>query len=499
VSRFWIVLDQGKLSEYTGWKEKLDLHMDPINLRIASVREARNADRRFCFEIITPQFTRVYQAQGEEDMRTWIHAINNAMQDAVEGKGLSESAPRGSSGSFNKDLASVLTGKSASTSHRSGSGYSASNKTGVSRHATVGERPSTTSRALAHHQQQPEVSESSQRLLLQLRENDPANALCADCTTDSRVDWVSINLGIVICIECSGIHRSLGTHVSKVRSLTLDPNSFNPDVVELLLKIGNGVSNAIYEAKMERGTKLSPQANREQRARFISMKYVDRAFVLPISSTLSHYSTPDETLLASVKKHDIPGAVYALALRADVNAHDLSRGTHVVFLALIAADPLSPASVSPAASPRNSVQAPLPGIADGGKRKPFALAELLIQNGAEVPATLPAFPLSPAAKGYLQMKEDQRLGRKAGSNAASTNAPAYYSQAQLQPAPLSVSNGASAGHRHGHDDGVGTGGDTVTALPIITADEAAKRKRVSAGARLVKSPPGSSQGPAGYS
>ncbi|KIW01466.1 uncharacterized protein PV09_07223 [Verruconis gallopava] len=447
--KYWIVLDQGKLSEYTGWKEKLDLHMEPIDLRVASVREARNADRRFCFEIITPQFTRVYQAQGEDDMRTWINAINNTIQNAVEGKGVAEPVPRDSSGSFNKELASVLTGKSASTSHRSGH---SSHKSGVSRHATVGEKPSARIQSV-------EVSESSQRLLRQLREHDPANSFCADCSTDSRVDWVSINLGVIICIECSGIHRSLGTHVSKVRSLTLDPNSFTSDIVEILMKVGNRVSNAIYEAKMERGQKLMPQANREQRLRFITMKYVERAFVLPISPTLSHFGTPDETLLTSVKKHDIPGVIYALALRADVNAHDRSRNTHVVFLALVSADPVSPASTSPASSPRTSIQSPPP---PSGGRKPFAIAELLIQNGAEVPQTLPAIPLSQDAKMYLQQKEDLRMGRK--------TAPA---------APL--------------DEGVGTGGDTVTALPTFQPDDV-RKKRISSSGRLIKSPPGSSSG-----
>ena len=47
------------------------------------------------------------------------------------------------------------------------------------------------------------------------------NDICADCSQKDPV-WSSLNFGTLICIECSGIHRNLGTHVSKVRSLELD-------------------------------------------------------------------------------------------------------------------------------------------------------------------------------------------------------------------------------------------------------------------------------------
>ncbi len=49
----------------------------------------------------------------------------------------------------------------------------------------------------------------------------PGNDKCADCDGGTPT-WASINLGIMLCIECSGIHRSLGVHISKVRSVTLD-------------------------------------------------------------------------------------------------------------------------------------------------------------------------------------------------------------------------------------------------------------------------------------
>lgn len=49
----------------------------------------------------------------------------------------------------------------------------------------------------------------------------PGNEECADCGA-MHPDWASTNQGTVICIDCAGVHRSLGAHISKVKSLRLD-------------------------------------------------------------------------------------------------------------------------------------------------------------------------------------------------------------------------------------------------------------------------------------
>ena len=373
--------------------------MEPIDLRMASVRTARDADRRFCFEVITPHFKRIYQATSEEDMSNWITAINNALQSAVEGR-VAQPTPQLQRDSPGRDMGSALTGKRSS--HPGPHGISRGDTNGVNRRITVGERPSYIRTNSNSYEKDPS------KLLEQVRGVDQGNAWCADCGSNSKVEWVSINLGIILCIECSGIHRSLGTHISKVRSLTLDHLSFTLDIVELLLLVGNRVSNMIWEAKLDPSQKLTAQSTRDQRLQFITAKYADRAYVQPITVGTSQFSTADETLLASIKKNDVQGVLYGIALRGNVNATDRSRGTHAVFLALAAADPAAPGSAgpSPAVSP-NSKAISGPATA---RPKAFPMAEILIQNGAEVPIQLPAIPLTAAARLYIE----QRTARTSG-------------------------------------------------------------------------------------
>ena len=94
-------------------------------------------------------------------------------------------------------------------------------------------------------------------------------------------DWASINLGVLICIECSGVHRNLGSHISRVRSLDLD--EWPPGHLAVMTALGNRTANSIWEGRMPHpGIKPSPNSSQEEKERFIIAKYSRREFLTPI-------------------------------------------------------------------------------------------------------------------------------------------------------------------------------------------------------------------------
>lgn len=98
----------------------------------------------------------------------------------------------------------------------------------------------------------------------------PENKECADCRNKAP-RWASVNLGIFICMQCSGIHRSLGVHISKVRSVTLD--TWLPEQIAFMQYMGNEKANSYWEAELPQNYDRSDIEN------FIRTKYERQKWV----------------------------------------------------------------------------------------------------------------------------------------------------------------------------------------------------------------------------
>ncbi|NXW82145.1 ACAP3 protein, partial [Alopecoenas beccarii] len=242
-NRRWFSIQNSQLVYQKKLKDVLTVVVE--DLRLCTVKPCEDIERRFCFEVVSPTKSCMLQADSEKLRQAWIQAVQASIASAY----------RESPDSYYIER--------------------------LDRTAS----PSTSSIDSATDSRERSVKGES---ILQRVQSIPGNDQCCDCgQPDPR--WASINLGILLCIECSGIHRSLGVHCSKVRSLTLD--SWEPELLKLMCELGNSTMNQIYEAQCEELGLKKPTAgsSRQDKEAWIKVKYVEKKFLkkLPNGETLT--------------------------------------------------------------------------------------------------------------------------------------------------------------------------------------------------------------------
>ncbi|XP_050771929.1 arf-GAP with GTPase, ANK repeat and PH domain-containing protein 1 [Gopherus flavomarginatus] len=123
------------------------------------------------------------------------------------------------------------------------------------------------------------LTSQNEAMALQSIRNIRGNSHCVDCEAQDP-DWASLNLGALMCIECSGIHRNLGTHLSRVRSLDLD--DWPIELIKVMSSIGNELANSVWEESSQGRMKPSSDSTREEKERWIRAKYEQKLFLAPL-------------------------------------------------------------------------------------------------------------------------------------------------------------------------------------------------------------------------
>ncbi|XP_006656236.1 ADP-ribosylation factor GTPase-activating protein AGD12 isoform X1 [Oryza brachyantha] len=184
------------------------------------------------------------------------------------------------------------------------------------------------------------TSDKMRKLKELLRKSD--NRICADCSAPDP-KWASTNIGVFLCLKCSGIHRSLGTHISKVLSVTLD--EWTDDEINSMLEVGgNSYANAIYEAFLPVGYhKPHPDSTQEERADFIRSKYELQEFLKPSLRIVSNKSS----LQAMDSRKDVGNSSNSYSFKSEAGMVEfigilkvkVIRGTKLAVRDILSSDP----------------------------------------------------------------------------------------------------------------------------------------------------------------
>ncbi|XP_046981213.1 arfGAP with SH3 domain, ANK repeat and PH domain-containing protein isoform X7 [Schistocerca americana] len=192
----------------------------PTRVNLLTCQMKLVPDDRRCFDLISYNRTYHFQAEDEADQRAWMSVLVNCKEGALM-RAFDDSG-RGGSERLNPGLVEL------------------------------------------------------QQAIIRFVQRLPGNERCCDCSSQNDATWLSTNFGIIVCIECSGIHRDLGVHISRIQSLTLD----NVGTSQLLLarNMTNNRFNEVMEARL-RSSKLNPNSTMEERYDYIRAKYVEKKFV----------------------------------------------------------------------------------------------------------------------------------------------------------------------------------------------------------------------------
>ncbi|KAL5717353.1 ADP-ribosylation factor GTPase-activating protein agd3 [Ranunculus cassubicifolius] len=266
-----------------------------VNLLTSTIKvDADQSDLRFCFRIISPSKNYTLQAESAMDQMDWIEKITGVIASLLSSQTTMQCLPGSPFGTRNRHS------PSESSSFGSSSSFDHPNEECVSEMNLI-----TGQQERSNRGSHPQRSNMNVEKPIDVLRRVPGNDRCADCGSLDP-DWASLNLGVLICIECSGVHRNLGVHISKVRSLTLDVKVWEPSVITLFQSLGNTYANSVWEEQMNifgddastrhqvqhitKPTHSDPISIKEK---FINAKYVDKLYV----------SKPHEQNLLSIANH----------------------------------------------------------------------------------------------------------------------------------------------------------------------------------------------------
>jgi hypothetical protein len=384
----WLVLCNGKLYEYMDWRKGAELRNTPLdislcNIKLLDANEHKNnidiGSRKNCFRVINSQgIEHVFQAFTQEDANDWVKALIESGQKMTFNRSSTQKS-------------NITTGSDLKNNQNRRNNENMDMVNVISRENTIKLTKPRVRR----------VSSVSLSLLHIVQRIDPSNCTCADCGSTDQVEWVSINLLVVFCIQCSSAHRALGTSVSKVRSLMLD--SFVGEHRVLVCHINNAFVNSIYEARVPINHKPTATSNHETRLEFITEKYLKKSYIddrIKLNAS--------KALLEGVKNDNVQKVLEAIAGGANVNKKFIQNNNTT---GSSAASILSKKSDSDSRSEITFLEYALlhPSILDD--REVFDIAELLVLNGCDAGTQVRAGTLlNEKAKKWWQSRIDKING-----------------------------------------------------------------------------------------